>query len=72
MELILYEWRVTSGEYLQSKIYNLVLLRADILIVADLFVEGKVLVELKADKEYNSRHEAQLLNYLKEGTQKMI
>ena len=33
--------------------------------VADLFVEGKVIVEMKAEKELNSRHEAQLLNYLK-------
>lgn len=32
---------------------------------ADVFVEGKVIVELKAEKEYNERHEAQLLNYLK-------
>jgi GxxExxY protein len=32
---------------------------------ADLFVDGKVIVELKAEKEYNSKHEAQLLNYLK-------
>lgn len=31
----------------------------------DIFVAGKVIVELKADKEYNSKHEAQLLNYLK-------
>jgi GxxExxY protein len=30
---------------------------------ADLFVDGKVIVELKAEKEYNSKHEAQLLNY---------
>lgn len=33
--------------------------------VSDLFVEGKVIVELKAEKKYNSEHEAQLLNYLK-------
>jgi len=32
---------------------------------ADLFTERKVIVELKAEKEYNSKHEAQLLNYLK-------
>jgi GxxExxY protein len=32
---------------------------------ADLFVEGKVIVEIKAEKEYNAKHEAQLLNYLK-------
>ena len=32
---------------------------------ADLFTEDKVIVELKAEKEYNSKHEAQLLNYLK-------
>jgi len=31
----------------------------------DLAVNRKVIVELKADKEYNSKHEAQLLNYLK-------
>jgi GxxExxY protein len=33
--------------------------------VADLFIESKVIVELKAEKEYNPKHEAQLLNYLK-------
>lgn len=33
--------------------------------VADLFVEKKVIVELKSEKEYNSKHEAQLINYLK-------
>jgi len=33
--------------------------------VADLFIDGKVVVELKAEKEYNPKHEAQLLNYLK-------
>jgi GxxExxY protein len=33
--------------------------------VADLPVEGSVIVEIKAEREYNSRHEAQLLNYLK-------
>ncbi len=33
--------------------------------VADLIVEGRVLVEIKAEKEYNPKHEAQLLNYLK-------
>jgi len=33
--------------------------------VADLFVDGKVIIELKAEKEYNPKHEAQLLNYLK-------
>ena len=32
---------------------------------ADLFASGKVIVELKAEKEYNPKHEAQLLNYLK-------
>lgn len=32
---------------------------------ADLFTENKVIVELKAEKEYNPKHEAQLLNYLK-------
>jgi len=33
--------------------------------VADLFVDGKVIVEVKTEKEYNPKHEAQLLNYLK-------
>ncbi len=33
--------------------------------VPDLFVEKKVIVELKAEKTYKSKHEAQLLNYLK-------
>jgi GxxExxY protein len=33
--------------------------------VADLVVGGKVLVELKTGKELLSRHEAQLLHYLK-------
>ncbi len=33
--------------------------------IADLIVEGKVLVELKACKEICEEHEAQLLNYLK-------
>ncbi len=32
---------------------------------SDLFAATKVIVELKAEKEYNSKHEAQLLNYLK-------
>lgn len=32
---------------------------------ADLFAAGKVIVELKSEKEYDSKHEAQLLNYLK-------
>lgn len=32
---------------------------------ADLLVEGKVIVEIKAEKAYNSKQEAQLLNYLK-------
>mgnify|MGYP001031566217 CR=1 FL=1 len=32
---------------------------------ADVFVEENVVVELKAEREYNERHEAQLLNYLK-------
>ncbi|MDD5529885.1 MAG: GxxExxY protein [bacterium] len=31
----------------------------------DIYVEEKVLVELKVDKEYNSKNESQLLNYLK-------
>jgi GxxExxY protein len=33
--------------------------------VADLFVQNKVVVEIKAEKSYNPQHEAQLLNYLK-------
>lgn len=33
--------------------------------VADLFVEGKVIVELKTVDKLNTNHEAQLLNYLK-------
>jgi len=33
--------------------------------VADLFVAGSVIVEIKAEKTYNPKHEAQLLNYLK-------
>lgn len=32
---------------------------------ADLFAENKVIIELKAEKEYNPKHTAQLLNYLK-------
>jgi GxxExxY protein len=33
--------------------------------IADLFVADSVIVELKAERTYNSRHEAQLLHYLK-------
>ncbi|MBI4835128.1 MAG: GxxExxY protein [Planctomycetes bacterium] len=33
--------------------------------IADIIVEDKIIVELKAEKEYNAVHEAQLLNYLK-------
>lgn len=33
--------------------------------IADLLAEQKVIVEIKAEREYNSKHEAQLLNYLK-------
>src|SRR2546427_178165 len=33
--------------------------------VADLTVDDKVIVELKADNAYSKQHEAQLLNYLK-------
>lgn len=33
--------------------------------IADLLVDEKVIVELKVEKEYNPRHEAQLINYLK-------
>ena len=33
--------------------------------VADVLAQDKVIVELKAEKEYNAKHEAQLLNYLK-------
>lgn len=32
---------------------------------SDLFVNKKVILELKAEKVYNKGHEAQLLNYLK-------
>ena len=32
---------------------------------ADIVVEDKVLVELKAEKAYNPKHEAQLIHYLK-------
>ncbi len=32
---------------------------------ADLFVENKIIVELKAEKKLNTAHQAQLLNYLK-------
>jgi len=32
---------------------------------ADIFVEGKVIVELKTGEAFNPLHEAQLLNYLK-------
>ena len=33
--------------------------------IADLFVADSVIVELKTERAYNSRHEAQLLHYLK-------
>jgi len=33
--------------------------------IADILVEEKVIVELKAEKEYNPKHEAQLINYLR-------
>ncbi len=33
--------------------------------VVDLLVDGKVILELKAEKEMNPKHEAQLINYLK-------
>jgi GxxExxY protein len=32
---------------------------------ADLVVEGKILIEIKAAKHFETRHEAQILNYLK-------
>jgi GxxExxY protein len=32
---------------------------------ADVLVEDKIILELKAEKEFHSVHEAQLLNYLK-------
>jgi GxxExxY protein len=32
---------------------------------ADLFVMGGVIVEVKAEKEHNPKHQAQLLNYLR-------
>jgi len=33
--------------------------------IADIVVEGKVIVEIKAIKELNKNHEAQIINYLK-------
>ena len=33
--------------------------------IADILVENKIIVELKAGKEYNPKHQAQLINYLK-------
>ena len=33
--------------------------------IADILVENKIIVELKAEKEYNPKHQAQLINYLK-------
>lgn len=33
--------------------------------LADILAEEKVIIELKAEKEYNPKHESQLLNYLK-------
>ncbi|MBU1078257.1 MAG: GxxExxY protein [Spirochaetes bacterium] len=32
---------------------------------ADILIEDKIIVEIKVEKEYNSIHEVQLLNYLK-------
>jgi GxxExxY protein len=32
---------------------------------SDLFIESKILIELKAEKVYNSGHESQVINYLK-------
>lgn len=32
---------------------------------ADLFVEQKVIIEIKSEGKYNTQHETQLLNYLK-------
>ena len=32
---------------------------------ADIFVEQKIIVEIKSEEKYNFHHEAQLLNYLK-------
>lgn len=32
---------------------------------ADLLVAGRVIVEIKTEKEFNDRHQAQLLHYLK-------
>jgi GxxExxY protein len=32
---------------------------------ADLLVSGKVIVEVKTEKEFNDKHQAQLLHYLK-------
>ena len=39
--------------------------------IADLLVDNKVIVELKAEKEFNTGHEAQLLNYLKASDMKV-
>jgi GxxExxY protein len=33
--------------------------------IADLWIDNKIIVELKAEKEMNPKHEAQLINYLK-------
>ena len=32
---------------------------------ADIIIDGKIILELKAEKVYNPGHEAQLINYLK-------
>jgi len=40
--------------------------------ITDLLVDDKVIVELKAEKEYNPKHEAQLINYLKATTKSWI
>jgi len=33
--------------------------------IADILVEEKVIIELKAEKEYTPKHKAQLINYLR-------
>ena len=39
--------------------------------IADMIVEGRVIIELKSVKELNKSHEAQLLNYLKATSHKI-
>ena len=49
----------------RANTYPSSILRNYFSLLADLVVEGKVLVELKAERELHVRHEAQVLNYLK-------